>query len=432
MQAGMAPRPCGIRGRIASAGHFAYNRGMYLRMLSFVGLLVFLGIAWVASERRRAFPWRTVLSGVGLQLALGVFVLRTPVGRALFEYIKRGFMTVVDSSKAGADFVFGPLVPKQGTVLAITIMCTIIVVSTLMALLYHWGVMQRVVHAIAWVMCRVMRVSGRESLVAAANIFMGMTEAPLFIRPYLNVLTRSEMLALMVSGMATMAGGVLAVYVSWGVSAVHLLTASVMSAPAALVIAKIMVPPLEQPAEDDEALNNPALHTHAVNAFEAITNGARDGLYLSLNVLAMLIAVISLLWLVNRGLGACGGLIGLPELSLQGILGWICRPIAIVMGVPLPDTKLVGELLGKQIFLTEFIAYRSLADNVAVLSPRAVTITTYALCGFANVGSVAIELGALTTLAPDRKKDIVELAWRALLGGALASYCTAAIAGMLL
>ncbi|NLF40206.1 Na+ dependent nucleoside transporter domain protein, partial [bacterium] len=340
---------------------------MALRLVSFLGLFSFLFIAWLASERRRAFPLRTVVTGLGLQFLFALIVLRTGPGRQVIEAVRRGFIAIVDSSRAGGEFVFGALMPAIGAppVLGITIICTIILVSSLMAVLYHWGVMQRVVYAMAWVMRRVMRVSGRESLVAAANVFLGMTEAPLFIRPYLNSLSRSEMLALMVTGLATMAGGVMAVYVGWGVNAGHLLTASVMSAPAALTIAKIMCPPDAQPDETRGALSKPELHTHAANVFEAVTRGARDGLHLSLNVLAMLVAIISLLSLLNLGIGWLGGLCGIEGLSLQQMLGWICQPLARIMGVPAADSRIVGELLGKQIFLTEFVAYRSLAESAA-------------------------------------------------------------------
>lgn len=399
--------------------------------MNIVGLCVMLGLALLLSERRRDICWRTVIVGFGLQLVLGMIVLRTAPGRMLFEFLKRAFVGVIACSRAGAEFIFGPLMPADGRfVFFITVPCTLIFFSSLMALLYHWGIMQRVIRGMAWVMRRTMRTSGRESLVAAANVFVGMTEAPLVIRPYLDNLTRSELMALMTTGLATVAGTVMALYVSWGINAGHLMTAAVMSAPAALVFAKIMVPPRrgETPADTGAA---PTHHEHAVNALQAIAHGARDGLFLALNVCAMLIAMLSLIMLINTLLGATGVRIGGERVTLELLFGYLGYPMARLLGVQVTDARVVGQLLSTQVFCTELVAYRGLVEHMQTLAPRSAVIATYALCGFANLASLAIMIGALQALAPARKNEVAQLAWKALVAGLLASYSTAGIAGLL-
>lgn len=400
--------------------------------MNLVGLGVMLGLALLLSERRRDICWRTVIVGLGLQLVLGMMVLRTAPGRMVFEFLKRAFVGVVGCSRAGAEFIFGPLLPADGRfVFFITVPCTLIFFSSLMALLYHWGIMQRVIRGMAWVMQRTMRTSGRESLVAAANVFVGMTEAPLVIRPYLDNLTRSELMALMTTGLATVAGTVMALYVSWGINAGHLMTAAVMSAPAALVFAKIIVPPRrdETIAETGAARTH---HEHAVNALQAIANGARDGLFLALNVCAMLIAMLSLIMLVNTLLGATGLRLGGERVTLELLFGYLGYPVARLLGVEAADARVVGGLLSTQVFCTELVAYRGLVEHMQTLAPRSAVIATYALCGFANLASLAILIGGLQALAPARKNEVAQLAWKALVAGLLASYSTAGIAGLLM
>jgi len=402
-----------------------------MSVASLAGLCVMLGLALLVSERRRDICWRTVVCGLGLQVLTGWLVLRTGPGRMLFEFLKRGFVGVIGCSRAGAEFIFGPLMPSDGRfVFFITVPCTLIFFSSLMALLYHWGIMQRIIRAMAWVMQRTMRTSGRESLVAAANVFVGMTEAPLVIRPYLDNLTRSELMALMTTGLATVAGTVMALYVSWGINAGHLMTAAVMSAPAALVFAKIIVPPQrdETPAEAGGAH---ASHEHAVNALQAIAHGARDGLFLALNVCAMLIAMLSLIMLVNTLLAVTGLTIGGERVTLELLFGYLGYPVARLLGVGAADARVIGQLLSTQVFCTELVAYRGLVAHMETLAPRSAVIATYALCGFANLASLAIMIGALQALAPARKNDVAKLAWKALLAGLLASYSTAGIAGLL-
>ncbi len=403
-----------------------------LRLVSCVGLFAILGVAWLLSENRRSICWRPVVMGMLLQLLLALVILKTLPGKFVFEGIKNIFIAIINASKAGQNFICGGLLDDNAFVFVFSVPCTLIFFSALMALLYHWGIMQRVIRAMAWVMYRSMRITGKESLAAAANVFVGMTEAPLFIRPYLNTLSRSEMMALMTTGLATIAGTVMAIYVGWGIDAGHLLTASVMSAPAALAIAKIIVPAKAGSSSGDLSLHDYLGDKRAVNSFEAVAIGAKDGLYLSLNILAMLVAVVSLLALINAVLSLVGGMAGMESLSLQKIFSYLGYPFALAMGVVPSEARTVGELLSTKIFMTELIAYKSLVQQMPVLSPRSTIIATYALCGFANFASVAIIIGGLTTLAPDRKNDVVQLAMKALAGGALASFSTATIAGMLI
>jgi CNT family concentrative nucleoside transporter len=403
---------------------------MALRITSFFGLLVIFGIAWLMSEKRREIVWRPVVGGIALQLVLAVLILKTPPGTYIFEAVKNVFITIIEASKEGEQFLWKGVMTNIPFVFIISVPCTIIFFSSLMALLYHWGIMQKCIKGMAWVMRRTMRISGRESLAAAANVFVGMTEAPLVIRPYLQSLNRSEMMALMTTGLATIAGTVMAAYVGMGIDAGHLLTASVMSAPAALAIAKIIVPGSSNEISEDIAIPDYMGEKRAVNSFDAIAAGSRDGLFLALNVLAMLIAVVSLLALINILLRIAGGWVNIDNLSLQKIFSYAGWPFALAMGVDPADARTVGELLSTKIFMTEFVAYTSLSQQLSSLSPRSVTITTYALCGFANFASVAIIIGGLTTLAPERKTDVVQLALKALIGGALASFSTAAIVGI--
>lgn len=343
--------------------------------------------------------------------------------------------------------VFGPLGdqtllaekwgPENAYIFAVTVSATIILVSAVSSLFYHWGILQRFVQAAAWVMRRVMRTSGSESLAAAANVFVGMTEAPLVIKPYLPRMTQSELMALMTGGMATIAGGVLAAYVAFGLSAGHLLTASVMSAPAALMIAKIMLPETEI-SETASGAQAPVERT-TINGIDALCRGATDGIKLSLNVMGMLIAFVAVVALLNYLFtlfqGRLFGWLGQTwePLSLQQAIGRLNAPFAWLMGVPWKDAVPVGQVLGERIVLNEFLGYVSLAgfQNQAALEPRSVTLATYALCGFANLGSIAIQIGGIGSLAPERRGDLARLGLRSMLAGLLACYLTAAVVGLL-
>jgi CNT family concentrative nucleoside transporter len=402
---------------------------------------VFVGVAWGLSSNRKQFPWRAVLCGLGLQFLFGVLILKTTFGERVFDFCQRGVTKLISFADEGSKMIFGPLAngdllaeklgPGNGFIFVITVTATIILVAALSSLLYHYGVLQLVVRGTAWVMQRLMRTSGSESLAAAANIFMGQTEAPLVIRPYLPTMTRSEILALMTGGMATIAGGVLAAYVSFGISAGHLLTASVMSAPAALLIAKVMLPETEQ--SPTAAGASAKIPRETTNGLDALCRGASEGMMLAINVMAMLIAFVAVVALVNYLIG-----LGLRQFGytgstpLQTLFGWLNAPFAWLMGVPWKDCAAIGSVLGERIVINEFIGYLSLSKVSATVDPRSYVLATYALCGFANFSSIAIQIGGIGSLAPTRRADLAKLGLRAMIGGLLASYLTATIAGILI
>ena len=409
------------------------------KLVSLLGVFVLLACAWGCSLDRKRFPVRVVVWGLGLQLAFAVLILKTTFGVKFFEFAQKGVTKLNEFAMEGAKLVFGTIADQtflegqwgtgRGVVLAISISAMIILVSALSSLFYHWGILQRVVRAVAMVMQRTMGTTGSESLAAAANILMGQTEAPLVIKPYLKGMTRSELLALMVGGMATIAGGVMAVYVALGASSGHLLTASVMSAPAALLVAKIMLPETEasETAKDAPLVKEKT----AINSIDALCRGATDGLFLSLNVLAMLIAFVAVVALANYLFSKLVGVFGVT-MTLQQAIGYLNAPFAWIMGVPAKDCVLVGEMLGERIVLNEFVGYLHLTGAKAQLEERSFTLATYALCGFANFGSIAIQIGGIGALAPERRTDFAQLGLRAMIGGLLASYLTAAIVGILI
>lgn len=414
---------------------------MQLKLISLLGLIVFVGIAWLISADRKRFPWRAVGWGLALQFIFGWLILRTTPGEAVFGFFQRAVTKLIGFADEGSKMVFGPLAntgllseklgPGNGFIFVVTVTATIILVAALSSLLYHYGILQLVVRAAAWVMQKLMRTSGSESLAAAANIFMGQTEAPLVIKPYLPRMTRSEILALMIGGMATIAGGVLAAYVSFGISAGHLLTASVMSAPAALLIAKVMLPETEQ---SETAAGAPAkIPRETINGLDALCRGASEGMMLAINVMAMLIAFVAVVALVNYLLSLGLRQVGVNAATpLQTAFGWLNAPFAWLMGVPAKDCLAIGGVLGERIVLNEFIGYLSLSLQAAQLDPRSLNLATYALCGFANFSSIAIQIGGIGSLAPTRRMDLAKLGLRAMIGGLLACYLTATIAGILL
>ncbi|MDE2850982.1 MAG: NupC/NupG family nucleoside CNT transporter [Acidobacteriota bacterium] len=399
-------------------------------MTGLIGLLVIPGIAWLLSTNRFKVRWRTVATGIGIQFVLALLILKTAPGRAFFAgatEVVTGFLGFADE---GSRFVFGQgfeLVP-----FAFRVLPTIIFFSSVVAVLYHLGVIQRVVKVFAVVMTKVMGTSGPESLSASANIFVGQTEAPLLIRSYVGNMTRSELMAVMTGGFATVAGGVLAAYVGMGISAGHLIAASVMSAPAALVMAKLMIPETE--TDKVSAKADFKVKTPWANMIDAAAQGAGDGLKLALNVGAMLLAFIALVALVNGILGPVGGWIGLPGLNLEMILGFLFRPLAWVMGVPWAEADAVGTLLGLKTAANEFVAYSRFEDISAEnqLSEKSRVIATYALCGFSNFSSIAIQIGGIGGIAPERKSELASLGLRAMIAGTLACLQTATIAGLLL
>ncbi|MDA9793322.1 NupC/NupG family nucleoside CNT transporter [Bacteriovoracaceae bacterium] len=412
------------------------------RLISIFGLLCMIAIAFGLSTDRSKINWRTVISGIVIQMLLGLIILKTDLGMNVAAGAKDFFKGILNFTNEGSWFLFGKLADfpamasiadpsKRGPfVFAFMVLPTIIFMSSLMSVLYHVGAMQVIVKTTAWIMMKVMRTSGAESLSAAANIFVGQTEAPLVVKPFIDKMTKSELMALMTGGMATVAGGVLAAYVGFGIDAGHLLVASFMSAPAALVCAKLMVPEIEESTTAGTVkLEMPKT---SVNVVEAAATGAAEGLKLALNVGAMLLAFVALIALLNGGIAAVGGWFGYPQLSMDIILGYLFAPFAFVMGVPWSEAVLVGALLGKKVVVNEFIAYIDLAAIKSQLSPRSITITTYALCGFANFSSIAIQIGGIGTLAPDRKTDLAKLGVKCLIGGTLACFMTACIAGFLL
>jgi CNT family concentrative nucleoside transporter len=409
------------------------------------GLAVLLSIAFAFSDRRGAVDWRLVVSGIGLQLLFAVLVILVPGGRQFFEALSSIFVRVISFSLDGAAFIFGSLADPSnlGFIFAFQVLPTIIFFAALMSVLYHLGIMQKVVQGMAWVMFKILRISGAESLSVAANVFVGQTEAPLVVRPYIARMTDSELLTMMIGGMATIAGGVLAAYITMlgGADeaarifyAKHLLSASIMAAPATIVIAKILKP------ETQESLTRGEVRLHvektATNVIEAAANGAADGWRLALNVGAMLLAFIALIAMIDYPLNWLGEITGFEAgtgraLSLSTILGFALAPIAWVIGVPWQDAVTVGGLIGEKVVTNEFVAYAHLTEIQHVLSPKALLISTYALCGFANFSSIAIQIGGIGGLAPERRSDLARFGLRAVLGGTLATMMTATIAGVL-
>jgi CNT family concentrative nucleoside transporter len=410
------------------------------RAQAVVGLVVILGIAYLASTRRRAIDLRTVVWGLALQFLIAWFVLRRDEGRAVFQAAGDGITRLLAFADVGSSFVFGPLGNKQvwpkivttvlgpggaqyGTIFAFQVLPTIIFIAALFAILYYFGLMQLVVRFFAWGMRRVMKASGAESLNVAASIFMGQTEAPLTIRPYLPEMTESELMTVMTSGMAHISGGIMAAYILFGVEAKHLLTAVIMTAPGTLVMAKMFVPETGQP----KTMGTVKLEVPRtdVNVIDAAGRGTSEGLHLALNVGAMLISFLALVALVNAALGLVGT-------SLQQIFGWAFSPVAWAMGVPWRDAATIGNLLGERMVLNEFVAYSHLGPMKGLLDPKSFTIATFALCGFANFSSIGIQIGGIGALAPDRRHDLARLGLRAMLAGTLANFITATIAGLLL
>lgn len=403
------------------------------RLVSLLGLVVMVGIAYGLSENKKSIQWRTVITGILLQVVFGLFILKTQIGRNIFDGLGVAFNAVLSYTGEGAKFLFGGLAtPSEslGFIFATMVLPTIIFMSALMSVLYHVGIMQKVVEVLAKVMMKVMKTSGAESLAAAANIFVGQTEAPLVIKPYVNQMTRSEIMCLMTGGMATVAGGVLAAYVGFGIDAGHLLAASVMSAPAALVCAKLMVPETEESATAGVVKID--LPKNADNVIDAAATGASDGLKLAANVAAMLLAFIALIAMLNGLLGGFGRLVGLPNLSFELLMGYLNAPVAWVIGVPWEDCFTVGAILGKKIVLNEFVGYLDLIKAKAVISERATILTTYALCGFSNFSSIAIQIGGVGTMAPEKRPILVKYGIYSMIGGTLACYMTACIAGLLI
>lgn len=417
------------------------------RFVGLLGLLTILGIAYALSTNRKAIRIRTVAWGLGLQFALALFVLKTDVGKAVFQWLGGLVTMLLEFTKEGSSFVFGSLVTNVapdgsalnlGFIFAFQVLPAIIFVGSLAGIAYYIGLMQFVVSLVAKIMVKTMGTSGAESLYAVATVFVGQSEAPLLIRPYLEKMTRSELNAIMTGGMATIAGSVLFAYVGmlgpqW---APHLLAASIMGAPAGLVLSKILCPETEESVTAGEIKLESAKTESSI--IEAASKGAADGMHLAFLVGTMLIAFIALIATINGVLGWIGGFFG-QALSMQLVLGWIFSPLAWLMGVPWAEAGTIGSLVGQKLVINEFVAYSELtkmlpplSGTTALLSEKAIVIATFALCGFANFSSIGINIGCIGGLAPTRQADLAQLGFRAMLGGALASSMTACLAGMLL
>lgn len=415
------------------------------------GLSVLIGIAWVFSSNRGAVDWRLVLTGVALQIGFAALVLLVPGGREVFDWLGHGFVKILEFVKAGSNFIFGSLMDteKFGFIFAFQVLPTIIFFAALMGVLYHLGVMQFIVRIMALAITKVMRVSGAETTSVCASVFIGQTEAPLTVRPYIGRMTESELITMMIGGMAHIAGGVLAAYVGMlgggdpeqqAFYAKHLLAASIMAAPATLVIAKLLIPETGEPLTRGTVKMEVEKTTS--NIIDAAAAGAGDGLRLALNIGAMLLAFIALIALINWPLTWIGDVTGLAAwlgkpTDLATIFGYVLAPIAWVIGVPWQDATTVGSLIGQKVVINEFVAYLQLADIVngrvdgVELTEKGRLIATYALCGFANFSSIAIQIGGIGGLAPERRQDLARFGLRAVLGGTLATFMTATIAGVL-
>ncbi len=415
---------------------------MMPKVISFLGLWAMLGLAWLLSEDRKRIHIRLIITGILVQLVFALLILKTRPGRMVFGALQRFVNGIIACGREGSVFVFGEGFAEH--YFAFSVLPLIIFFSCLTSILFYWGVIQQIVKVFAWSMVRVMDVSGSESLAAAANIFLGHTEAPLMVRPYLDSMTRSELMAMLTGGMATIAGSVMAAYVGLGVDAGHLLAASIMSAPASLVIAKIMVP--ERQVSLTKGRVRVEVPRQGRNVIDAACHGAGIGLKLALNVGAMVLAFVCLIALVNwalergqfvimlltKGSEAAAELSDGSVLTFQKIVGWLFCPFAWVMGVRTEDVLKVGSVLGEKTVLNEFIAYMDLVGLREQLSPRSFTIATYALCGFANFGSVAIQIGGIGSMVPSRREDIAQLSLRSMVGGTLAGFMTACVVGMLI
>ncbi len=412
------------------------------RFTGILGLVTMLGLAYGFSTNRHAIRLKTVAWGLGLQFVFAVFVLRIDAGRQAFQKAGDAVNRLLSYAFAGSQFVFGEL-GKQGSHLgfyfAFQVLPTIIFIAAFFAVLYHYGIMQFIIKIAAWVMTRVMGASGAESLNVAASIFMGQTEAPLTIRPFLPDLTRSELMTVMTSGMAHVSGGIMAAYIAFGIEPKHLLSAVIMTAPGTLLMAKMLVPETEKPktagrvvmSEEEERTEQEE------NLLGAVARGTTDGLHLALNIAAMLISFLALIALANGIMGGIHNWLGshgifwFPE-SLEKIFGVLFAPVAWVIGIPWHDCPIVGNLLGTRMVLNELVAFSILGPQRAVLDPRSFTIATFALCGFANLSSIGIQIGGIGALAPNKKGELARLGIRAMLAGTMANLMSASIAGMLL
>jgi concentrative nucleoside transporter, CNT family len=409
------------------------------RFIGLLGMVLILGIAFLLSNNRKAINYRTVGVGLLLQWGLAIFILKTTLGKNIFAWLGAKIQHLLQMADKGAEFVFGPLVkkdlmdkvmgPENSFIFFFKVIPTIIFVAVLVNILYHIGLMQRIVSVMAVGMKWLMGVSGAEAISNVASTFVGQVEAQIMIKPYLKTMTNSELMSSMTGSFACIAGGVMATYIALGVPPEYLLAASIMAAPGALVISKIVYPETEEP--ETQGVVKLKVEKAYVNLVDAIAGGASDGLRVGLNVIAMLIGFIALIALLDLILGNIGGTFGLPELSFNFILGKIFFVFAWAMGVPVKDLQVAGSLMGTKMVVNEFVAYLQLVDIKHTLAPKTIAIVSFALCGFANFSSIAIQVGGIGQLAPERRADLAKLGFKALICGTLASYMSATIAGLL-
>lgn len=393
-----------------------------------IGIIFVFLVAFLISNNKKKINWKTVIIGFLIQFIFAFAALKWSVGKYILSRISLGVQSVIDYAKEGISFIFGSL-SNDGSIFAVNVLGVIIFISALVSVLYYLGVMQFVIKLIGGGLSKLLGTSKLETISSAANIFLGQTEAPLLIKPYVEKLTESELFTVMVGGLASVSGSILVGYSLLGIPIEYLVSASFMSAPAGLIISKIIIPEIREAKVNEEI---EMVKDDSSNIVDAASKGAIDGLGLVLNIAAILLAFVALIALVNGIIGLIGGLFGIDNLSLQSILGYIFAPIATIIGVPMKESVIAGSLIGQKIILNEFVAFTSLSEIISILSPKTIAIVTFSLCGFANISSIAILIGGIGGMAPSRKHDIARLGWKAVLGGTLANLLSATIAGFLL
>ena len=393
-----------------------------------IGIIFVFLVAFLISNNKKKINWKTVIIGFLIQFIFAFAALKWSVGKYILSRISLGVQSVIDYAKEGISFIFGSL-SNDGSIFAVNVLGVIIFISALVSVLYYLGVMQFVIKLIGGGLSKLLGTSKLETISSAANIFLGQTEAPLLIKPYVEKLTESELFTVMVGGLASVSGSILVGYSLLGIPIEYLVSASFMSAPAGLIISKIIIPEIREAKVNEEI---EMVKDDSSNIVDAASKGAIDGLGLVLNIAAILLAFVALIALINGIVGLIGGLFGIDNLSLQSILGYIFAPIATIIGVPMKESVIAGSLIGQKIILNEFVAFTSLSEIISTLSPKTIAVVTFSLCGFANISSIAILIGGIGGMAPSRKHDIARLGWKAVLGGTLANLLSATIAGFLL
>lgn len=395
---------------------------------SIIGILFIFAVAYLLSNNKKRIKWRTIIIGFLIQFGFALAVLKWSVGKYVLSKVALGVQSVIDYAQEGISFVFGSLA-NDGSIFFVNVLCVIIFISAVVSILYYLGIMQFVIRVIGGALSRLLGTSQLETISSSANIFLGQTEAPLLIKPYVSKLTESELFAVMVGGLASVSGSILVGYSMLGIPIEYLISAAFMAAPAGLIIAKILCPETEHDKVQNEV---EMIKDNSVNVVDAASKGAIDGLGLVLNIAAIILAFVAVIALINGLIGWIGGWFGVSDLSLQGILGWIFSPVAAIIGVPWGEAVTAGSLIGQKLILNEFVAFSNMAPLLPELSAKTTAIVTFALCGFANISSIAILIGGIGGMAPNRKADIARLGWKAVLGGTLANLLSATIAGLLL